>query len=384
MDHPRYIEYILILKNFFQINGYPLEIIQIIIMSIYRDIDIGCGPNSSHLFIYDRMCPNSTYYALGNNKQGELGIGHRNKVTTKSFQRLRFEEPIKSIVCGGLHSVCLTEKGNVYSWGDNECGLLGLGDYISKYSPQRVQLSSISIINCGYGYTIAYGNGILYGWGCNYSHQLGLGDGNNKNEPTKVSLFGKDILQISCGSYHAMCLDHDYNIIGWGSNLQGQLCTNNQDVNSYSTPREITFFKERNIKIISIKCGNGHTIVLTILNEIYVCGNNSDYQLGLFVGPTFFMPQKLDLNFDDRSNEIECGRYRSAIITASKKIYISGLTDSHGPSFDQFTICQEFKNIPNIKKVRCGFGRMFVITDDDIYIWVPGKHMRKYPVESIL
>ena len=42
MDRPRYIEYILSTKNFlFQINDYPLEIIQIIIRSIYRDIDIG-------------------------------------------------------------------------------------------------------------------------------------------------------------------------------------------------------------------------------------------------------------------------------------------------------------------------------------------------------
>ena len=383
MDRPRYIEYILVLKTFFQINDYPLEIIQIIIMSIYRDIDIGCGSNSSHLFIYDRMCPKLICYALENN---ESGIGHGSEVTTKSFQRLRFEEPIKSIVCGRSYSVCLTEKGNVYSWGNNKSGQLGLADNISKCSPQKIKLSNISIINCGYGHTISYGNGILYGWGSNYSHQLGLGNRNDKNEPTKVSLFKKDILQISCGSHHTMCLDHDYNMIGWGNNLHGQLCMNDYTIGSYSTPREITFFKERNIKIISVKCGSGHTIVLTTLNEIYVCGSNSDYQLGLFFGSSFFMPKKVYPKVGDKSNEIECGDHCSVIVTASKKIYMSGLTNpyKHGPSFDQFTICQEFKNISNIKKVRCGLGRVFVTTDDNIYVWVSGEQMRKYPIEFFL
>src|SRR5579863_1320743 len=98
MDHTKYIEYILILRNFFQINDYPIEIIRIIIMSIYRDFDIGSGSCASHLFFYDRQCPKLICYAWGNNTHGELGIGHTNKVTM--FQQRLFEEPVKLIVCG--------------------------------------------------------------------------------------------------------------------------------------------------------------------------------------------------------------------------------------------------------------------------------------------
>src|SRR5579863_9722385 len=356
MDRPQYIEYILILRNFFQMNNYPLEIIRIIIMSIYRDIDIGCSPYSSHLFFYDRMHPKLIYVR----ENYKLDTNCIEKLTSTSFQQLLFEEPVKSIECGTDYSVCLTEKGNVYSWGCNQNGQLGLADNIFKCSPQKVQLSNINIINCGYYHTIAYGNGILYGWGANFYCQLGLGDSHNKNKPTILSHPRKDhILQISCGCYDTVCLDNDYNVIGWGLNKEGQLCTN--DYLPCVTPREITFFKENNIKVISVKCGFGHTIFLTSLKEIYVCGLNRDNQLGLSGKSRFCIPQKLDFG---NINAIECGEYCSVILTTSNKLYTYGCIKRDSP----INIMQKFKNISNIKKIKCGNGYMFTITNDNIYI----------------
>ena len=366
MDHPRYIEYILTLKTFFQINNYPLEIIQIIIMSIYRDIDIGSGSCSSHLIFYDRMCPKFVYE-----------YDHISAIATQSFRQLRFEEPVKSIASGIIHRICLTIKGNVYSWGNNCHGQLGLADDVTTYFPQKIQLFNISTINCGSHYTIAYGNGILYGWGHNSSGQLGLGDHNSKNKPTALSFFRKDILQINCGASHTICLDLDHNIIGWGNNEFGQLCIGNLGIFACDTPREITFFKEKNIKIISVKCGQIHTIFLTSSKEIYVCGSNHVHQLGLFTGSSFSIPQKLKMGFDG-IKEIECGEFYSAILTASNKLYIYGFIS------DNSACCQAFGDISNIKKVKCGSGYMVVLTDNNIYVWVSDNMMKSYPGESIL
>lgn len=33
---------------------------------------------------------------------------------------------VKQIACGGLHSIVLTKQGQVYTWGSNEGGQLGL------------------------------------------------------------------------------------------------------------------------------------------------------------------------------------------------------------------------------------------------------------------
>ena len=298
---------------------------------------------------------------------------------SKSFRQLRFEESVKSIASGACHSVCLTIKGNVYSWGSNYHGQLGLTDNVATCFPQKVQLSGISIINCGFHHTIAYNNrdGILYGWGLNFSGQLGLGDRNNKNKITALSFSRKDILQINCGASHTICLDRDCNIIGWGSNEYGQLCISSQITSSYHTPREITFFKEKNIRIISIKCGYGHTIFLTSLTEIYVCGSNHSHQLGLHPGSSFCIPQKLNIDFGG-IKEIECGEYCSAILTTSNKLYIYGLIKNKS------SIRQEFNDISNIKKVKCGYEYMLVITDDSIYVWVSNNVMKSYPIELIL
>lgn len=325
-----YIEYILILTtcltNLFQTNHFPREIIQIIVMFTYRQIEIGYGPNSSHSFIYDCKFSNIAY-AFGENRSGELGIGHTNKVI--GLHKLIFDEPIGSIMCGGRHTICLTSKGNIYSWGSNLHGQLGLGSNSYQYFPQKIQLSNISIINCGVYFTIAYGNNSnLYGWGYNNNGQLGLGDQcdhTDRNKPTLVSYYGKDILQISCGSYHTICLTNN-NIIGWGSNFNGKLGTMSPN-NHYCKPTKITFFNTIQIKIISIKCGDDHTMFLTSKKEIYVCGSNHCNQLGLDdVSKNIFIPQKLNLSGGPFSNikEIECGAQYSAIVTTTGKLYMYG------------------------------------------------------------
>jgi len=40
---------------------------------------------------------------------------------------------IQSIHAGDFHCVAISEHGNAYVWGQNECGELGLGEYYSNY-----------------------------------------------------------------------------------------------------------------------------------------------------------------------------------------------------------------------------------------------------------
>ena len=381
MDDQKYIECILILKKFFQTNAYPTEIIRIIIMSIYKDIQIGFSGYTQYLFIYDRMFPYLVYV--------------RKCDKSSTFQQLRFDEPVKSIACGIEHTVCLTEKGNVYSWGKNYHGQLGLADHVNKYSPQKVKLENISVINCGPHYTIAYGNGILYMWGISLIY-LSLREGDmSYDEPSIISYFQKDMVQISCGTFHVMYLFNDYDIFGWGDNTFKQLGIDRGK--SIKEPIEITFFKENNIKVISIKCGETHTMFLTSENKIYVCGTNEHGQLGLDSKCNLVQQlQKLNQNFGD-IKEIDCAGYYSAILTTTKKLYICG-SNAHGPLGIYKQIVgnhqhsfQEFKYVTNIKKIKCGFSRTIIIRDDDtIYILdehdisEPDSDAKNYPRELSL
>jgi alpha-tubulin suppressor-like RCC1 family protein len=43
------------------------------------------------------------------------------------------------LACGGEHSVALTTKGEVYSWGLNFKGQLGNGSVDNRYEPEIVE-----------------------------------------------------------------------------------------------------------------------------------------------------------------------------------------------------------------------------------------------------
>jgi alpha-tubulin suppressor-like RCC1 family protein len=60
------------------------------------------------------------------------------------------------IVCGGWHTVGLTKKGVVFTWGDNQFGQLGHGDNNQRIAPTEVAgLDGLFIISisCGEWHT---------------------------------------------------------------------------------------------------------------------------------------------------------------------------------------------------------------------------------------
>jgi alpha-tubulin suppressor-like RCC1 family protein len=66
----------------------------------------------------------------------------------------------------------------------------------------------------------------VYSFGKGAYHRLGLNTLQNIFEPTKISeLENKKITKISAGCRHALCLDADGNVYGWGFNLYKQLGT---------------------------------------------------------------------------------------------------------------------------------------------------------------
>lgn len=62
--------------------------------------------------------------AVGMGDIGQLGLGE--DIEEKKIPSLvTLPEPVCSIVAGGMHSVCLTKSGNVYTFGCNDEGALG-------------------------------------------------------------------------------------------------------------------------------------------------------------------------------------------------------------------------------------------------------------------
>ena len=74
-----------------------------------------------------------------------------------------------SVACGDKHTVCVTEGGDVYSWGNGKMGALGHNNTSSCELPQKIEgLSKIVRVDCGADHTLALDlNGKLYSFGEN-------------------------------------------------------------------------------------------------------------------------------------------------------------------------------------------------------------------------
>ncbi|MFC9540754.1 hypothetical protein ACFTQ7_12810 [Lysinibacillus sp. NPDC056959] len=66
-----------------------------------------------------KLQANGDLYAWGSNEYGQLGLGDTNKRTISSKEKVSIPEPVIDIIIGERFVIALGESGNVYGWGDN-------------------------------------------------------------------------------------------------------------------------------------------------------------------------------------------------------------------------------------------------------------------------
>ena len=89
---------------------------------------------------------------------------------------------IISISVGDGHCACLDNDGNIYTFGSNQYGQLGIGDEDLSHTsiPQKVNLPPCTQISCGNNFTMCLSeNGEVYSFGYNEYGQLGIGNNDN-------------------------------------------------------------------------------------------------------------------------------------------------------------------------------------------------------------
>ena len=91
-------------------------------------------------------------------------------------------------------------------------------------------------------------DGNLYTWGMNESGQLGLGriDDVGMATPAINSFFQEEdeaIIYVSCGAFHTVCINEDNLVYGFGSNTQYAI--GQKDQKTYPTPVLIKSFCSR-------------------------------------------------------------------------------------------------------------------------------------------
>lgn len=154
-------------------------------------------------------------YAMGGNSFGQLGLG--TKKSCSRPEKLNFEGFAAKIACGS-HSAAITDKGVLFVWGTGV-----FGEYLV---PTRLSVTACKEVSIGGNFGMALDvNGELYSWGANSNGELGLGDFEPKIAPTLVTnLRGKAVKKLSCGGNYVIALGSDF-----GDNRQGsQLLIENE------------------------------------------------------------------------------------------------------------------------------------------------------------
>ncbi|CAG2100698.1 unnamed protein product [Medioppia subpectinata] len=134
-------------------------------------------------------------YVWGDNMDSQLGTGN----TTSSPIPLKMSfnlnnEKIVDIECGLRHTLALTDAGHVYAWGYNGHGQLGNGNFRNQSTHIKVigvlEKYHVTSIVCGGYHSLAVTDtGSVFGWGYGGQGQLGMSNTTYKSEPVQIKYF---------------------------------------------------------------------------------------------------------------------------------------------------------------------------------------------------
>jgi alpha-tubulin suppressor-like RCC1 family protein len=210
-------------------------------------------------------------WAWGLNHSGQLGLGSNgNSIIASPILSLR-EMGIKAIAAGGDQSFALDGENNVWAWGSNNRGQLGISSSVlNSNTPVKLdhfQLNTrITRIAAGLSHSLAIDSrDNLWAWGANDRGQLGIGETTRDSHAPLLTRLPAGIPRIiACGGNHSLAVDANGNLWAWGSNGRGQL-GNGTVVDSHA-PALVVYPLGETHQIVSIAAGNAHSLALESLS----------------------------------------------------------------------------------------------------------------------
>jgi len=221
---------------------------------------------------------NGTIASWGLNTEGQRGDGTITPASdTIGTVTLPAGRTARQIAAGGSHALVLLDNGDVYAWGGNESGQLGLGDLLFRTAPVKVSLPRpAAAVAAGRLHSVAVlTDGRVFSWGTNNLGQLGNGSRDSAILPVASSI--ADVVQIASGNNHVLALRLDGSVWAWGSSASGQIGDGTFKPARVPTPTGLT-------QIQRIRAGGDVSFAISQRRGLYVWGKNTDGQLGFGTG----------------------------------------------------------------------------------------------------
>jgi len=205
------------------------------------------------------------------------------------------DEEVRQVVCGSQHTLVLTAEGRLYTTGKGEYGLLGRGDSQDEPEFEEVEYfhqANDSVLNpqevprivkvaAGHNFSAALSaSGELWVWGRNDHGQLGLGEEamgdmySAERYPRLVRTLpieGHRIIDMACGEHHVVCLTAAGALYEWGNRFW-------LEPHPVSLPAR---YQEGLKGIVKVSAGDKCSFALTEDGSVYSWGAKSSGCLAL-------------------------------------------------------------------------------------------------------
>lgn len=257
---------------------------------------IASGQNHSLI-----LAQNGQVYSWGSNIYGQCGLAKSSSgQNSPTFlqgeadlnriyvpQRVRAEtvtsDSLKDVLAGENFSGFLTTGGDVFTFGDNAEGQLGVGSTQNSFNePWKVQCDEkIAQASLGYQHMLLLTySGRVLGAGRNREHQLGLGSHHGNPEqgssvPVRIdAIRDVEVLKVVAGGFSAALIQNAYDrqLLVWG---QG-------DFGIFEKPQKLYMdgVDFSDVQISKFSTNNPFAIAIEKNGKVYSWGSNTLGQLG--------------------------------------------------------------------------------------------------------
>ena len=312
-------------------------------------------------------------FSWGRNHRGQLGLGTTTDTSEPTFVAALAKA--SSVAAGEDHSAGITPGGEVYTWGNAECGKLGHGSSMIRSAmsfPKQINTEvRVKKVNCGPLHTALIGNnGELLTFGAGWFGRLGHGDMNNQYSPKLVERVLPDSgseLKESPRFLEVTCGSFHTcavceNFLLWVCGRDYLVCESDH-ITSPLLFNKIEEPGAQNAEIVTIAAGANHTLCVTRSGNLWGWGDNSKGQLGLGAGsPEHALPTL-----------ISCKGWRCRD-GETKKSEPTPMDSEAGNDAKTPTKSGKAKakivEIPELMGVACGYAHSMAVTDNgDVWAW---------------
>jgi len=217
------------------------------------------------------------------------GRGTRVQDPTLVMNFVEEGEEVKQVACGSQHTIVLTSEGRLYSTGKGDFGRLGRGDTRDATEFEEIEYffqSNDSVLNpnepttivkvgAGNNFSAAMSaNGELWVWGRNDYGQLGLGEEamgdmySAERYPRLVRSLpveGHRIIDFDCGEHHLVALTAAGSIYEWGNR-------------TWLEPHPVTLpsrYEDGMKDVAKVVAGDKFSFALTRAGQVYSWGSKA-------------------------------------------------------------------------------------------------------------